>query len=174
MKKLTILTALIACFAFSGLKAQSQKVAFVNIKKIADTLPEMDTINAKVQAKIDEIKNELLYWETEMKKEEEALGKSPESIRAYKEKQLQDMYQNYQELRASAEGKLQQFQAEAQEPMLAKIKVAIGDVSKLKGYTHVMDAQMLIYTAGGDDITDAVIKHMLTKKAVQPKPGTPK
>ncbi len=176
MKKLTILTALIACFAFSGLKAQSQKIAFVNIKKIADTLPDMDTINAKVQAKIAELKDELMYLENEIKKKEEILPKLSEQLRAMEQKSLEQMYANYQQMSGSAQEQLQAFQAESQEPMLAKIKLSIGDVARIKGYTQVMDAQMLIYTVGTtDDITDAVIKQMLAKKAMAPKPQvTPK
>ena len=50
------------------------------------------------------------------------------------------------------------------EPIVESIKKASGEVAKAKGYAHVLDnsAGIVLWSANtGDDITGAVIAHML-------------
>lgn len=173
MKKLTILSALIAFFAVSGLKAQAQKIAFVNISKIADTLPEMDTINAKIQAKYLEIQEDLAYMEGEIKRKEEALPKMTPANQQMEGKLIEQLYANYQQRRGTAQQELEQFQGVTTEPLLAMIKTAVGEVAKLKSYTQVINNTqgIVIYSLNNnDDITDSVIKYMLGKSTA-PRPA---
>ncbi len=168
MKKFITLS-LLAVLVAMGSAVQAQKVAYVNIQTLIDTLPSKDSAELKLQkiaASYDEdlrileaeIQNEQISYETKAKN-----GATQAQLELI-QKNYQRLVQQYQETQAAGEQDMQYQRAMLLEPIVENIKKASGEVAKAKGYTHVFDnsAGIVLWSANtGDDITGAVIAYML-------------
>lgn len=167
MKKFITLS-LLAVLVAMGSAVQAQKVAYVNIQTLIDTLPSKDSAELKLQkiaASYDEdlrileaeIQNEQIAYETKAKN-----GATQAQLELI-QKNYQRLVQQYQETQAAGEQDMQ-YRAMLLEPIVENIKKASGEVAKAKGYSHVFDnsAGIVLWSANtGDDITGAVIAYML-------------
>ena len=175
--------AVIALLAGSiGLKAQTQRIGFVNIKKVYDTLPAKDSAAKNYQVyekfyadRLKAIEEEAAKLDADIKSYTATPGANPE-IKSLKEQQLLKLQNDYYETQKMAEETLASKQNMLIAPIIEEIKVASGIVAKQKGYTQVVDnsAGILLYNGvAADDLTEADVKYMLA-----PKPaggaGTPK
>jgi outer membrane protein len=169
-----ILSLAVMLISAAGVQGQAQKVAFVNSQIVLDTLPEMDSVRATVQKHYNRLQQDLVDMESELEKAKAALDQSMSdgSTSAVRKELMQKSYQNkvveYQNMQQVAEQELMAKQKEAMLPLTELVKKAIADVAKAKGYTMVMENAngVVLYNLNNtDDITGAVIKHMLTKPA---------
>jgi outer membrane protein len=158
----------------AGVQAQAQKVAFVSSQLVLDTLPEMDSVRATVQKHYNRLQQDLVDMESELEKAKAALDQtmSDATTSSVRKELMQKSYQNkvveYQNMQQVAEQELMAKQKEAMTPLTELVKKAIADVAKTKGYTMVLEnanGVVLFNLNNADDITGAVIKHMLTKPA---------
>jgi outer membrane protein len=176
MKRIIIAMAAFLCMS-AGLNAQAQKIAFVNTTKVIDTLPQKDTAELKLQQysmlyenQLAEMEQEFNTKKAEFDKEASTAGVSAIRLELL-QKNLQNMYKQLTETEQAMQNDLQLQRANLLNPIIEEIKKAVSDVAKAKGYTSAIDnSQGLVLYIGNtnDDITDAVIKHMLA-----PKPATP-
>lgn len=176
MKKIIIAVAVMFMSA-AGL--QAQKLAFVNTKKVLDTLPQKDSAEQRLQEMAVKFKGELAEYEQELstrqmeyQKEAQTTGVSQSRL-----EMLQSIYQSvlqaYESEQKRMNEELQMQESALLMPILDEIKAAVGVVAKQKGYTTALDNSsefVLFLSNTGDDITDAVIKYML---ANPPKPAAP-
>lgn len=177
-KLIYALAALLTLTAVNEVKAQ--KVAYVNSQVLLDTMPAMDSIRIKLMARsqsleveMEEMENELARTQSELEK----LMNDPNATAARKElkqKTYQNQYIEYQNMQQLAKSELQAEQLKLLTPLVDEAKKAIAEVAKLKGYTMVLDnsgGSLVLYNLNNmDDITAAVIKHVLSK-APAPKPA---
>lgn len=173
MKKIIIALTVLFCAA-QGL--QAQKVGFVNRAKIIDTLPLKDSADLKLQQKAAEYEAILMEKEEEYNKKKAELDRkkatpgTSEIMINLDAQTLQRIAQDYQSSETAINQELQSLQAQLLKPILAQIDEAVGVIAKQKGYTSVIDnsSEIVIYIGNkSDDLTDAVIAHMLAQK-----PGT--
>lgn len=171
MKKILVLSAILFTVT-SGLFAQSQKTAYVNTQLIIDTLPAKDSaelILAK-NAKMYDDKLKDLNMEIQKKQAEYQEKQKKGATQAQLEliaRSYERLNQELQETEQLGQQEMQNQRSLLLKPIVEDIKKAVGHVAAAKGYTSVIDnaAGIVIWTASAsDDITGAVIAHMLKKK----------
>lgn len=169
MKKVLFLVALF--FVGNAAFAQTQKIAFVNIQAIVDTLPARDSVDMKLAMMAQEYEGAIKNLQAEIQAKEQeyqakaASGASKATLELI-QKSYERLMQDYQETQQTAQRDLQAQQANLYKPLIEKIKVAAGNVAKAKGYSHVMNnaGELVLWSANDkDDITGAVIDSLLKK-----------
>ena len=159
MKKTLVL--IIAIFATLTLGAQDLKFGHVNSQELMQNLPAMD----KVMTQLEEIQtnnNELLKnMQTELEKEamkyQASADTMAQSVRAYKEQELQQMQANIQKFYQDAQTSMQKKQSELTKPVMDAVKKAIDEVAAEQGFIYVFDL------AGG-----AVLYHSTQSVDIKP------
>lgn len=187
MKKWFI-TAGLMLTAFSlataqGGKATAQKIGFINVKTVYDSLPVKDSAEKALKALNDYLTMELDNMNKEYEQAAAELdaynksGKVDPTIKEFKEGNLQRLSQNIYTFQQKAQENLSQRQTELYTPIINDIKASSQIVAKQGGYTQVLDVSngMLLYSGNtADDLTNAVIKYMRSQPAklqTQPKPA---
>lgn len=165
-----IIIALAVMF-FSAAGLQAQKVAFVSTKKVLDTLPQKDSAEQKLQNLALKFKGELAEYEQELTTRQMEYQKEANSpgVSQSRLEMLQSIYnsvlQAYESEQKRMNEELQAEESALLTPLLEEIKTAVGIVAKQKGYTSALDnsSDIVLWMGNtGDDITDAVIKYMLS------------
>lgn len=170
MKRIILaLAAVFMCAA--GL--QAQKIAFVNTQKVIDTLPQKDTAEKELsqyaqlyQNQLADMEEEITMKQVELDKEAKTPGVSQMRLELL-QNNLKKLYDQYQLTEATMNQDLQVKRSQLLQPLINDIKTAVAVVAKAKGYTSALDnsnEMVLFMSNSADDITDAVIKHMLAAK----------
>lgn len=162
MKKL--LLVLVAIFTVGTAMAQ-MKLAHVDTQRLLDTMPSRKAAIEKLQKFEQDGVIELREMEEDLKKayakyEQERPSLSPVRIQIEEEK-IMKKQQALQEREQSLNAEMQAYSNELNVPIQEKVVKAIEIVSERKKLNYVLDASMLIYSAGGADITDEVLVELM-------------
>ena len=163
MKK--VMMVITALFMVSFAQAQS-KVAHVNSGELLQKMPEIKVVETKLAEYQATYEKQLLQMQKDLQEKSAALQEdktSPKSILAIKQKELEDMYANYQQLQGSAQEDIMEKREELLEPVIKKLKDAIAAVAKEKGYEYVMDSTEgggMIYGDPKHDLMNDVLKKL--------------
>lgn len=162
MKKAIVVLALI--FGAFTVNAQS-KLGHINTSELIEQMPQTDSIQKKllaIQAQWEEILKEK---EVELQTKIQAYQKlasdpnaNPQIIEV-KRSELEKLQTSYQETQQQANSDLQLKQEELLQPLLDKVKKAIEEVAKAKGYDYIIDStegSALLYTNPSSDIMNDV------------------
>ncbi|MBM3399050.1 MAG: OmpH family outer membrane protein [Bacteroidetes bacterium] len=182
MKK--ILSVLAIATLFMG-SASAQKIAYLNMQTVLDTLPETDSVREQLYKYAGKLQLDLTDLAGEIDKAKaayDAINADPSTSQVRKEllaKRYQTLVEEYQRTEQDAQKQLMDKEKEKMQPVYDLIKKSAGYVGKSKGYILVLNNMVLNNTGGmvlynlndADDITAAVIKHMLAKYPVPPKPA---
>lgn len=163
MKKLLVALAVIV--GLGGTATAQNKVAHVNTQALLDTMPSRDAAEQQLMdyqqtlmTELQEMEKDLVDAEAELKR---TMGDLTPTMKAYKQKALNEKYQRFQQRQQSADQELVDISNELNAPILARVKEAIKIVSDRKKLAYVMDVTNTLYSAGGIDITDEVIVELL-------------
>jgi outer membrane protein len=169
MKK--ILFMLAAATLFMG-SASAQKIAYLNMQTVMDTLPETDSVREQLYKYAGKLQQDLTELAGEIDKAKaayDAISNDPSASQVRKEllaKRYQTLVEEYQRTEQDAQKQLMEKEKEKMQPVYDMIKKSAGDVAKAKGYTMILNNTngMVLYNLNdADDITAAVIKSMLSK-----------
>lgn len=151
----------------AGLVSQAQsKIAHVNSADLLQKMPEIKQIETQLADYQKTYEKQLMQMQTDIQERSAALQEdktSPKAILAVKQKELEDMYANYQQLQATAQDDIMAKREELLEPVIKKLKDAIAAVAKEKGYEYVLDSTEgggLIYGEPKHDLMDEVLKKL--------------
>lgn len=158
MKKVII--ALAAMFSVA-LGAQAQKFGTVDTQSIMQSLPEITKANGELQAKAQELDNQMKEMQDEFQKNYEAYEKAKATLSADQQKnrenELQEQYNKIQSAAQQNQQDLQKMQQEKMQPIQQKIMTAIQNVGKAGQYTFIFESTAPLYTgAGAKDVTAEV------------------
>lgn len=177
MKRFMI-TLAVALLSFGSLKAQ--KIAYLNMQAVLDTLPETDSVRGQLYKYAGKLQQDLNDLGGEIEKAKtayEAINADASASQVRKEllaKRYQNLVEEYQRTEQDAQKQLMEKEKEKMQPVYELIKKSAGEVGKIKGYTLVLNNTngMVLYNLNdGDDITAQVIKHMLAKLPATTKPA---
>lgn len=162
MKKLLLI--FVAIFTVGAAMAQ-MKLAHVDTQRLLDTMPSRKAAIEKLQKFEQDGVIELKEMEEDLRKsfakyEQERPTLSPVRIQIEEEK-LMKKQQAFQDREQSLNAEMQAYSNELNGPIQDKVVKAIEIVSDRKKLNYVLDASMLIYSAGGTDITDEVLVELL-------------
>lgn len=132
---------------FAGIAAQAQtKIAHINSTELLELMPEMKQIEEKIAASRKQWETVLLQKQDEFRTKLADAQKMAEDQSAskglleVKQKELEQLQNSYQELEQKANEDMQNQQQEFLKPLITKLKVAIEEVAKAKGYNYVLES----------------------------------
>jgi outer membrane protein len=177
MKKILSLLAVASLFMGA---ANAQKIAYLNMQTVMDTLPETDSVREQLYKYAGKLQQDLTDLAGEIDKAKsayDAITNDPSASQVRKEllaKRYQTLVEEYQRTEQDAQKQLMDKEKEKMQPVYDMIKKAAGEVGKSKGYTLILNNTqgMVLYNLNdADDITNAVIKNMLAKQPSASKPA---
>ena len=154
MKKLIIFLLMMLPL---GVFAQEAKIAMVNTQEVIQAMSEFATMQKQMANMEAKYKNEMQVMQDEYNKkysdfvaQQDSLT---ENIKMRRMQELQDMEQRTQNFIQISQQDLQKKQGELFTPIQDKLKNAIKAVGDEKGYTYILDPQIVLYQ--GNTAVDA-------------------
>ena len=154
MKKLIIFLLMMLPL---GVFAQESKIAIVNTQEVIQAMPEFATMQKQMADMEAKYKNEMQVMQDEYNKkysdfvaQQDSLT---ENIKMRRMQELQDMEQRTQNFIKIFYQFFQKKQGELFTPIQDKLKNAIKAVGDEKGYTYILDPQIVLYQ--GNTAVDA-------------------
>lgn len=169
MKKILSLLAVASLFMGA---ANAQKIAYLNMQTVLDTLPDTDSVREQLYKYAGKLQQDLTDLAGEIDKAKaayDAINNDPSASQVRKEllaKRYQTLVEEYQRTEQDAQKQLMEKEKEKMQPVYDMIKKSAGEVGKSKGYTLVLNntnGTILYNLNDADDITAAVVKYMLAK-----------
>ena len=156
MKKLIALLLMLLPFA-GAVNAQEVKIAFVNTQEVFMALPEVADMQKKLEDLNAKYKKELATMQGEyQKKYSDFIAQQDsltENIKVRRMQEVQDMQQRMDNFVQVAQQDVAKQQQDLLTPIQQKIQDAIKAVGAEKGYTYIIDPQVLLYQ--GSNAIDA-------------------
>ena len=154
MKKLIVLLLMILPL---GAIAQEVKIAFVKTQEVFMAMPEvsgmekqMADLNEKYRVELKQMQDEYQKKYSDFVAQQDSLT---ENIKMRRMQELQDMEQRTQNFIQISQQDFQKLQGELFTPIQDKLKNAIKAVGDEKGYTYILDPQIVLYQ--GNTAVDA-------------------
>lgn len=154
MKKLIIFLLMMLPL---GVFAQESKIAIVNTQEVIQAMPEFATMQKQMADMEAKYKNEMQVMQDEYNKkysdfvaQQDSLT---ENIKMRRMQELQYMEQRTQNFIQISQQDFQKKQGELFTPIQDKLKNAIKAVGDEKGYTYILDPQIVLYQ--GNTAVDA-------------------
>jgi outer membrane protein len=163
MKKLLKVALVAVCIVFAGNLAKAQsKVGHINLDQLVQLMPEVKTI----QAQLETYNKQFQDTYTAMTGEYQSKGQAYEAqrstmtdaVRLNKEAELSDLQKRIQAFQTDAQQKVQVKTTELSKPLFDKVRAAISQVAKEKGYGYVINSSnaqggdVLLVSPPGDDL----------------------
>lgn len=154
MKKFVVLLLILLPL---GVVAQEAKIAIVNTVEIFNAMPEVSDVENQLAALNEQYEKEFKVMQDEYNKKfaeyVEQRDSLTDNIRLRREQEIQDLETRIQNFVPVAQQELQKKQGELYTPIQEKLQNAIKSVGEEKGYTYILNPQVLLYT--GNSAIDA-------------------
>ncbi len=149
MKKLVVFLMMMLPL---GLFAQ-EKIALVNPQEIIEAMPEFADMQKQMTDMEEKYKKEMQVMNDEyQKKYEDFVAQQEtltENIRLKRMQELQDLEQRTQNFIQISQQDFQKMYSDLLMPIQEKVRNAINTVGGEKGYTYILDPQVILYTGTG-------------------------
>lgn len=146
MKKLIIFLLMMLPL---GVFAQETKIAIVNTQDVLQVMPEFADLQKKMAAMEEEYKKEMQTMQDEYnKKYQDFVAQQDsltENIKMRRMQELEDINQRTQNFVQVSRQDFEKKQGEMFMPIQEKLKNAIAAVGNEKGYTYVLDPQVVLF-----------------------------
>lgn len=164
MKKLFKVVLVAGCILFTGsfVANAQQKIGHINVNTIIDLMPEKNTIATSLQTYQKQFMDVLQSMQTELQTKgadyDAKKATMTDAVRQQKESELADIQKRMQDYNQQAIQKVDAKKNELAKPLFDKVRGAISQVAKEKGYTYVFDTSQidLIVSPDADDLLAAV------------------
>ena len=139
----------------------AQKVGHVNIDAVVQGMPEYAAAQTEIQNLQKQFDDELKRKEADIQAKNDAYEKEKatlsETLRTYREQDIQKAIQEYRQFAETSEQELQKTYQTKMGEIQEKIMKAVEEVGAAGGYTYILPASAIAYIgAGANDITDQV------------------
>ncbi len=163
MKKLLKVALIAVCIVFAGNLAKAQsKIGYVAVDAIVDQMPETKAAITTITAYNKQFIDQLTTMNNELQSKGQAYqaqrATMTDAIRTAKESELSDLQKRFQDYQNTAQQQVQAKQAELGKPIIEKVRAAVAQVAKEKGYAYVINASQtdLVVSPPGDDLSTEV------------------
>ncbi len=163
MKKLFKVALVAVCIVFMGNFAKAQsKIGYIQFDAIIQALPEFKTLQTQLTAYQKQWSDQLGTLNTEYQnKATEYQAKQAtmtDAVKAGKVAELTDLQKRFQEQQTLASQQVDAKTSELSKPLIDKVKGAISEVAKEKGYAYVLNSTQtdLLVSPAADDLGPAV------------------
>ena len=167
MKVRILLSTVLAIIGF-GLMAQL-KIGYTNVEYVLSLMPEAKQIESDLGAYEKQLSTRLEAkykdYQTKLADYQQNGEGYSEDVRANIESELLEMQRGIQEFEVDAQNRMLNKRNELLQPAFEKIGVAIEQVSKESGYTHVFNMtasgqSILLYAREEDNVTNLVLQKL--------------
>jgi len=139
----------------------AQKIGHVNSATIVQGLSEYTALQTEIQNLQKQFQDELQRKESDLKAKSEAYEKEAatlsETLKQYREQELQKAYQEYQQFGQTSEQELQKVYQTKMTAIQDKVMKAVQEVGAAGGYAYILDGASLPYVGTtGNDVTEQV------------------
>lgn len=139
----------------------AQKVGHVNTDAVVQGMPEYAAAQTEIQNLQKQFDDELKRKEADIQAKNDAYEKEKatlsETLRTYREQDIQKAIQEYRQFAETSEQELQKTYQTKMGEIQEKIMKAVEEVGAAGGYTYILPAGAIAYIgAGANDITDQV------------------
>jgi len=162
MKKLLVIALLIGMvFAGNAVNAQS-KIGYINLSQLVQLMPETKVIQSSVNDYSKQFIDQLTVMNNDFKVKAADFEKNKatmsDAVRTAKEAELSDLQKRLQDYSNDSQQKVEARSAELAKPLFEKMRAAVAQVAKEKGYSYVINTAQtdLIVSPPGDDLTTDV------------------
>lgn len=162
MKRLLKVALVAVCLVFAGNLAKAQKIGYVAVDQIVDQMPETKAAISTITAYQKQFVDQLTTMNNELQSKSQAYqaqrATMTDAIRTSKEGELSDLQKRFQDYQNTAQQQVQAKQAEIGKPIIEKVRGAVAQVAKEKGYTYVINSSQtdLVVSPPGDDLAAEV------------------
>jgi len=163
MKKLLKVALIAVCIVFAGNLAKAQgKIGYVAVDAIVDQMPETKAAITTITAYNKQFIDQLTTMNNELQSKGQAYqaqrATMTDAIRTAKESELNDLQKRFQDYQNTAQQQVQAKQAELGKPIIEKVRAAVAQVAKEKGFTYVINSSQtdLVVSPPGDDLAAEV------------------
>lgn len=161
MKKVLFMLLMLAPMA-----AFAQKFGHVNAQEIMQAMPETTKAQAEIEALAKQYDEDLKSMQAEIQKKAEEVEKlpanTPANIKERRQKDVEEMFQKYQQIASDNQQALNKAQQEKLQPIQKKLIDAITAVGQEGGYVYIMQIGTALYTSStlSTDVTAQVKKKL--------------
>jgi outer membrane protein len=162
MKKLLII-ALVLGIVFAANRVSAQvKIGYINLNQLVQSMPETKAIQDQVNAYSKQFLDVLTGMNNDFKTKAADYEKNKtamtDAARTAREAELSDMQKRLQDYSNDSQQKVEAKSAELAKPLFDKMRAAVAQVAKEKGYNYVINTAQtdLVVSPPGDDLTTAV------------------
>ena len=139
----------------------AQKIGHVNIDAVAQGMPEYAALQTEIQNLQKQFQDELQRKQSDIQTKADAYDKEKatlsETLRTYREQELQKAYEEYQQFGQTSEQELQKTYQTKMGELQEKVMKAVEEVAAAGSYTYIIPAGAIAYIGvGANDITDQV------------------
>jgi outer membrane protein len=159
MKKLFKVALIALCILTAGNLAKAQsKIGYINFQAVVSQMPEAKTIKAQLDIYSKQFTDELSAMNTEYQSKVKAyqagLATMTDATRTAKETELQDLQKRMSDYNTTAQQKFDEKTNELSKPLIDKVRAAINEAAKEKGYNYVFDtgSTQLLVLPDADDL----------------------
>lgn len=163
MKKLLKVALVAVCMVFAGNIAKAQvKVGYIAFDQLVDQMPETKTIRTQMEAYQKQFIDQLTTMNNELQQKGQAYqaqrATMTDAVRTVKESELNDLQKRMNDYQNNAQQQVTAKTNELSKPLFDKVRAAISQVAKEKGYTYVLNSTQtdLIVSPPGDDLMNDV------------------
>ena len=146
MKKMILMLALAL-----PMIASAQKLGHINSQELLATMPELKTVQAKLDTLAGQCETQFANMQEEYNKKVAAFQKDQSTmtagVREFRQQEIAEMEQRIYLFRQTAQEDLQKKQQEFMAPIQQRMLDAIKKVSQAQGCTYVFEAMTLHYIA---------------------------
>lgn len=163
MKKLLIVGLLLLGVVFTAYTAGAQtKVGYINLGQLVQQLPETKVIQDQVKTYSTQFLDQLTAmnsdFQAKAKDYQDHKTSMTDAARTAREAELSDLQKRLQEYSNSSQQKVESKSNELAKPLFDKVKAAVMQVAKEKGYAYVINSSavqgdLLLVSPPGDDLT---------------------
>ncbi len=160
MKKLLKVALVAVCILFAGNVAKAQtKIGYINFDQLVDQLPETKVIRTQLETYNKQFQDQYTAMTSEYQTKGQAYeaqrATMTDAVRSAKEAELSDIQKRIQSFQQDAQQKVQAKTTELSKPLFDKIRAAVAQVAKEKGYSYVINSAQtdLIVSPPSDDLT---------------------
>lgn len=139
----------------------AQKIGHVNIDAVAQGMPEYAALQTEIQNLQKQFQDELQRKQTDIQTKADAYDKEKatlsETLRNYREQELQKAYEEYQQFGQTSEQELQRVYQAKMGELQEKVMKAVQEVAAAGAYAYILPAGAIAFIGeGANDITDQV------------------
>jgi outer membrane protein len=178
MKKLYTILALvgISLIFSAGVNAQkSYKFGHIDSQMLLQQMPEREQAKAQLEKYAKQLEDQVSALQGELERKSQQYQAQADSLapllKQDREKELNQIYQRYQEFQQTAQQSLSQKESELMQPIIEKARKAIDDVAAENNFTYVFDigtGVILHYSDESIDILPLVLTKLGITKTVTP------